>query len=345
MWIPKLCLFAAAAGLLACTEQPETAAVQVLEGPTMGTRYTVKVARPPEGFEPEKVAREIDALLLSVNAAMSTYDPNSELSRFNASESTEWEQVSPELVFVVEEALRIGGVTAGALDVTVGPLVNLWGFGAEPADREIPNEASLEEARGRVGLRHLNVRSDPPALRKTLPNLYVDLSAIAKGYAVDRIADYLSTQGAESFMVEVGGEVRVKGTNERGVGWRIGIETPSPGGRVVQRVLQPGEMALATSGDYRNFFEADGKRYSHMLDPVNGRPVEHDLASVTVIHPSAMSADGLATALMVMGTEAGLDFAAERGLAVFTISKGASGFEESHSPGFEQYLQQEETAP
>ena len=104
-------------------------------------------------------------------------------------------------------------------------------------------------------------------------------------------------------------------------------------------------MALATSGDYRNFFEADGKRYSHMLDPVTGRPVEHDLASVTVIHPSAMSADGLATALMVMGTEAGLDFAAERGLAVFTISKGASGFEESHSPGFEQYLQQEETAP
>ena len=176
-------------------------------------------------------------------------------------------------------------------------------------------------------------------MRKQISDLYVDLSAIAKGYAVDRIADYLSTRGAESYMVEVGGEIRVRGLNERGIAWRIGIETPSPGGRAVQRILQPGDMALATSGDYRNFFEAYGKRYSHMLDPTTGRPVEHGLASVTVIHPSAMTADGLATALMVMGTAAGLDLAAERGLAVLMISKGPSGFEESYSPNFERYLQ------
>lgn len=319
-----------------CAEEPEPLTVQVLQGPTMGTQYTVKVVAPAGAFEPESAGADIEALLLAVNAAMSTYDPDSELSRFNAGRSIEWQSVSPDLALVVAEAIRIGEATGGALDVTVGPLVNLWGFGPEIGQREVPDGKRLEETRRRVGLAHLSVRMDPPELRKGIPELYVDLSAIAKGFAVDKLSEYLLGRGLGSFMVEVGGEVRVSGLNGEGVPWRIGIESPTSGGRAVQRVLQPGVSGLATSGDYRNFFETEGKRYSHTLDPATGRPVEHRLASVTVLHASAMTADGLATALMVMGPEAGLAFAAEQELAVYMISGEATGFEESYSPAFEQ---------
>lgn len=324
--------------VFACADEPESLEVRVLQGPTMGTHYTVKVVDPDGEFPLESARVDIDALLRAANAAMSTYDPNSELSRFNADRSTEWQPVSPDLALVVAEAIRIGQATGGALDVTVGPLVNLWGFGPEIGEREVPDAKRLQETRRRVGLGHLSVRTDPPGLRKGIPELYVDLSAIAKGYAVDKLSEYLLARGFGSFMVEVGGEVRVSGANGEGVPWRIGVESPTPGGRAVQRVLQPGVSGLATSGDYRNFFEAEGKRYSHTLDPATGRPVEHRLASVTVLHASAMTADGLATALMVMGPEAGLAFAAEQKLAVYMISSGATGFEESYSPAFERRL-------
>jgi thiamine biosynthesis lipoprotein len=338
MWPHRAWLALGLALALACAEEPAPLVERVLQGPTMGTHYTVKVVVPAEDFESESAGVDIEALLAAVNAAMSTYDPNSELSRFNADRSTKWRSVSPDLAFVVAEALRIGEATAGALDVTIGPLVNLWGFGPEIGAREVPDPERLAEIRRRVGLHHLSLRTDPPGLRKGLPNLYVDLSAIAKGFAVDKLSEYLLARGVSSFMVEVGGEVRVSGTNGQGVPWRIGVESPTPSARAVQRVLQPGESGLATSGDYRNFFEAEGKRYSHTLDPATGQPVEHTLASVTVLHASAMTADGLATALMVMGPEAGLAYATEQNLPVYMISNGPAGFEEIYSPAFEERL-------
>ncbi|MEZ5584997.1 MAG: FAD:protein FMN transferase [Candidatus Competibacteraceae bacterium] len=277
--------------------------VQVqLTGATMGTTYTVKIPRVPEPIVAETLQTELDRLLAKVNRQMSTYDPESELSRFNRNPSTAWVSVSPELLFVVQEAHRVSQLTGGAFDVTVGPLVNLWGFGPTVTDDDIPTDQAITEAQTRVGYHHLQIRDDPPALKKTLPDLSVDLSAIAKGYAVDLLADYLETLDVSDYMVEIGGELRVKGHNAQGASWRIAIEKPTPNERTVERIISLTDQGIATSGDYRNFFERDGQRYSHAIDPTTGRPIRHDLASVSVVHPSTTLADAWATGLIVSGS-------------------------------------------
>lgn len=328
----------AALVLTGCGPADSGTDVLVLTGRTMGTSYTVKAAAVPETVDAGTLQTEVDALLEGVNEAMSTYRPDSELSRFNAWRGTDWFSVSPQTAAVVAEALRLADLTAGALDVTVGPLVELWGFGPSPRADALPTESEIRQALGRVGIAHLEVRERPPALRKALAVLSVDLSAIAKGYAVDLVADHLAAAGIQRYLVEVGGEMRARGLNQDGVGWRVAVETPTPLGRSVQRVIQPGDRGVATSGDYRNFFEVDGRRYSHTLDPGTGRPVAHDLASVTVVHPSAMVADGLATAIVVLGPERGMAFAEGQELPVFMLLRAADGFEERSTSAFETLL-------
>ena len=282
---------------------------QSLDGQTMGTSYRV-VARCPAALGPAG----IEVVLSRVNASMSNWDVDSEVSRFNSLPVGEWMTLSPPLAEVVETALALSGMSDGAFDVTVGALVDVWGFGPNPA-RDFPDDAEIETALARTGYRHLELVDS--RLRKTR-DVRIDLSAIAKGYGVDAMAAAVAGQGCTDYLVEIGGEVRVQGHSPRGRSWRLGIEAPDGSGSA-HRVVTMNRGAIATSGDYRNFFEHDGKRYSHTIDPRLGTPVEHVLASATVVHASAMWADGYATLIAVLGPEAGLAFAESRDLAAYLL--------------------------
>jgi FAD:protein FMN transferase len=320
-----------AAGMLLASGCGGSDAYRRHTGETMGTYYQV-TARCPQD-----VAAVIEAELRAVNDEMSTYLPDSTLSRFNRSAPGDWFPVEAAVADVVAAARTLGEQSEGAFDVTVGPLVNLWGFGPEHRD-ELPDAASIEAARQQVGYRRLEAARDPARLRKLGP-VYVDLSAIAKGHGVDRVVAALDRAGCGAMLVDIGGEVRARGLSPSGQAWRIGVEVPDPERHgVVQRVVRLEDGALATSGDYRNFIEHDGGRYGHIIDPRSGYPVGHTLASVTVLHPSAMWADGYATLLSVLGPEAGMAFARRHGLAALFLVREATGFEERYTPQFESLL-------
>jgi thiamine biosynthesis lipoprotein len=320
--------------LAGCRQQVEVVGT-TLAGETMGTTYTIRIARMPEGLSGSKLKRDIDDTLDRVNSEMSTYRPDSELSRFNASDSTDWFAVSRETAIVVAEAQRVSRESNGAFDATVMPLVNLWSFGPEARPDAVPSDAELAERRSHVGYKKLEVRHDPPALRKTDPAMSVDLSAIAKGYGVDVIAELLDERGVKAYMVEIGGEIRTKGPKPDGESWRIGIERPAAGQRAVETVVRLQNDAMATSGDYRNYFEAGGKRYSHTIDPRTGRPIEHTLVSASVFAPTCMTADAYATTVMVLGPAEGYDWLVEHEIAALLIVKVGERFVEKPTPAFE----------
>ncbi len=321
-------------GLFTCSP---SASLHTYTGRTMGTTFSVKIVLParPASPDPSQVNSAIDSLLLQVNQQMSTYIPDSELSRFNASSSTDWFAVSADLAYVMQRAKEIYQLSGGAFDVTVGPLVNLWGFGPDPMTAQIPADEAIRARRKLTGSDKIHVRLQPPALRKELPGMYCDLSAIAKGFGVDKVADYLYAAGFTDFLVEIGGEVRARGHNQHGAPWRIGVASPSADGGV-RKILDLQDAAMATSGDYFNYFEKDGVRYSHTIDPRTGRPITHTLASVTVIQPTCMDADALATAINVLGPEQGMRLAEEKNWAVFMIIHDGSAFIEKMTAQFQQ---------
>lgn len=294
-----------------------------LSGRTMGTTWTVACRIPP-GETPASLSSLIQKELDRTSSLMSTYDPASEISRFNSFRSTGWFSISADTARVVAIAQEISLLSGGMFDVTVAPLVDRWGFGPEKV-RSLPSDREIKDIRRRVGFRHLSVRSVPPALRKGIPDLRIDLSAVAKGYGVDRVAALLRERGIESFMVEVGGEVVTRGTKPDGSPWLIGIERPIPGERVIYGTVTPGDGAVATSGNYRNFLIEKGERYGHVISPSTGYPVRNRVASVTVVDQTCLRADGLATALLVLGEERGVRLAEERGVAaLFLLYEGES---------------------
>ena len=305
-----------------------------LQGKTMGTTYNIKVVG--ENVDTAKLQQGIDEQLKQLNQEMSTYIADSELSQFNQSISLESTKVSKGLARVIKEAIRLGELSNGALDVTVGPLVNLWGFGPEYRPETVPSNELLASTRARIGLDKLTFENG--MLAKTIPDLYVDLSTIAKGYGVDLVAEFIEMNGINDYLVEIGGEMRLKGFKHTGELWHVAIEKPLSTERAVHQIIVPKDNAVATSGDYRIYFEADGQRFSHIIDPETGKPISHKLVSVTVIHPSSMTADGLSTAMMVMGEEKALAFAKENDLAVYIIAKTDHGFVEQSTVKFMQYL-------
>lgn len=273
-----------------------------LEGATMGTTYHVKVVAESADASARIVTMQpdIDTALRRVNAQMSTYQDDSELSRFNAHASTEPFAVSAPLVAVTRRALEIGAITEGAFDVTLAPLIALWGFDKAGPRAEPPADDEIAAARARVGLDKLSV--DAAHLKKAHPDLSVNLSGIAKGYGVDVVADLLVEKGFTRFMVEIGGEVRTRGMNADGVPWRIGINVPRADAapEAVFRAAVLDGRAMATSGSYRNFFESGGRRYSHILDPRTASPVETRVLSASIVADDCTTADGLATAAMIL---------------------------------------------
>ena len=299
-------------------------------GPTMGTTYHVRFVQPNAAkIGVEQLQNDVEKMLREVDAQMSTYREDSELSRFNRAPADEWFPVSAATAHVVDAAQEISRKTDGALDVTMGPLLRLWRFGPDDAgattarrDFTEPSEGLLEEIRGKTGYKKLQARTDPPALRKLAEGIEVDLSSIAPGYAVDRMAEIMSSHGIENFMVEIGGEVRAAGHREDGKPWRVAIERPLLKRREMQVALPLVDAAISTAGDYRKYFEHEGRRYSHIIDPAAGRPVQHHLASVTVLADTCLEADGWDTALLVMGPERGFRFADQNGIAALFISRG-----------------------
>ncbi len=318
--------------LLASCEQTTTVE---LTGKSMGTSYAIQLAGPSSEHDPQTLQRRVDDELETIEQSMSTYREDSELSRFNAQHSLDWFMVSPPLAELVARAQEISTLSQGALDITAGPLVDLWGFGPGQSKSKLPTPEQLERARLRVGFQQLQSRLSPPALRKMRTDVSVDLSAIAKGYAVDRIAELLNARGLDNYLIEFGGEIRARGSKATGKAWRVGIEQPRSQNRTAHRVIELHDFAIATSGNERNYFQVDQTRYGHIIDPRSGKPASHDLASVTVLAKDCATADAWATALAVAGTTAGLKIANEHGIQAYFIQAQAAGLVSAGSQGFE----------
>lgn len=308
-----------------------------LHGQTMGTTYNVKVFTQGKQLEGGELQQKIDDTLIAVNASMSPWVENSEINRFNGLKANEVMEISDDFRVVIAESIRLGRSTK-TLDVTMGPLIDLWGFGPDKRPTKRPGKMQLDDMRAHIGVDKLVLNEQ--GLAKTKNGLELSFSATAKGYGIDKVALLLEQQGFRNYMVEIGGELRVSGTKADKAPWRIAIEQPDApvGQRQIHKIIEPGNNGIATSGDYRIFYEMDGETFTHLIDPMTGMPVKHELVSVTVLHPSAMTADGLATALTVMGTERAKAYAQQHDLAVYLISKSDDGLVTYASERFKPYL-------
>ncbi len=313
-----------------------------ISGTTMGTSYHIKLAPiTPQRINLPSLKEQISTRLDGIDHRMSTYKNDSEVSRFNQQSSKDWMSISTETMSVISEAQEISQLSHGSFDITVGKLVNLWGFGPTMSIDAVPDANAIQTLLLKSGYRKLELRKAQPAIRKTDGAISIDLSAIAKGHAVDAIARLLMDNQINNFLVEIGGEIITHGQKRLQQPWVIGIESPVAAQRSIRKRLYLKDVAMATSGDYRNYFEKQGIRYSHTIDPATGYPIKHQLASVTVIDKTCMRADALATAIMVMGPTRGLEFARQQDLAIFMLIKQNDHFIEKYSAAFEPYLKSE----
>ncbi len=302
-------------------------------GSTMGTTYRVLFGEVPASYDSLNTQRAVDSLLASVNAVMSTYDSSSELSRLNAWRGTDSVSISSSLAQLLQQAQTVSVASGGYFDVTVGPLVDLWGFGAAGRRTVVPDSAEIDSLKAFVGYDKLELSASHA--RKLHPGVQADLSAIAKGYAVDQVSDMLLDRGLANHLVEIGGELRARGLNRRGKPFRVGIEEPDANAVRVRTAVLLADQSLASSGNYRNFYEQDGVRYVHTLDPVTARPVRHSLLGVSVLHSECALADAWATALMAAGPERAWNLVKSQQLsALLLIDAGDGKIEERMSDGF-----------
>ena len=323
-----------------CDRQPASTSL-VLEGKTMGTYWRVSLA----GVDGEREAELKQAIQQQLDAddrELSTWKKDSALSIFNQSRSQQPQAVSENMADIITLALRIGKKTDGAMDITVGPLVNLWGFGPDKQPVKTPTQAQIDAARALTGLQHLKViqSGEGQWLQKDLPAIYVDLSTVGEGFATDHLARLMEQQGINNYLVSVGGAVLTRGRNAEGKPWRVAIQKPTDKENAVEAIVDLQGHGISTSGSYRNYYELDGKRISHVIDPMTGRPIEHKLVSATVIATTALEADGWDTGLMVLGTEKAKQLAMQEKLAVYLITRQDDGFSTWMSPQFEAFLQQ-----
>jgi len=326
--------------LVGACEQDSRLPEHELAGPTMGTSFSIKLVDPHESLSHVDLQQQVSNTLEHIESLASTYRSNSEISLFNTNPSTDWINVSAEFCAMIEQALEISRRTDGAFDITVGPLVNLWGFGPGKTIGQPPTPEEVNAALSRVGYERLHTDCLAPAVRKDRGDLYVDVSGWAKGYAVDELATLLDDHELADYLVEIGGEMRVRGHNADNLDWAVAIEAPIDSMRAPQTILRLTDRGIATSGDYRIYFEHEGSRYSHTIDARSGWPVSHALAAVTVIDQSAAFADGMATALLVLGPDAGPALAEQMGIAGYFLVRGQTAIEESTTPSFEALRKQ-----
>ena len=304
--------------------QPDTAVSNdtylSIVGQTMGTTYNIVVVDHTRVLDEDVLEAAVTETLVDVNAAYSNWDPDSEVSRLNRNASSEPIPISKGLAEMVTLANYIHESTGGKLDLTLKPVIELWGFGPSGSVTRQPGQNELDTALRSVGQRKVIMLSqDETMLTKRSPEVSIDLSSIAKGYGIDAIVAALIEEGAEDFLVEIGGDLFVSGQTIRETDWRVGVEKPIAGVRALETAVEFSGKGMATSGDYRNYFEDAGVRYSHIIDPQTGRPITHKTASVTVIAGTAVSADAWATALLALGVDDGLELANDENLAVLFI--------------------------
>ncbi|WP_029685943.1 FAD:protein FMN transferase ApbE [Tatumella saanichensis] len=337
-------LLAGVLALTGCDDAPSSQE-QVLSGKTMGTVWRVSVAGVPAERIPQ-LDNAIRQQLQQDDQELSTWKTDSALSRFNQYQGTQPWPVSEGMADIVTLALRIGQKTGGAMDITVGPLVNLWGFGPVKAPQHTPDAQAVAQAKAMTGLQHLRVIQSVSgqALQKDLPRLYVDLSTMGEGYATDHLARLMESQGVTNYLVSVGGALLSRGHNADGRSWRVAIQKPTDQQDAAQAVVDLQGHGISTSGDYRNYYELDGKRISHIIDPATGQPIQHKLASATVIATTALEADGWDTGLMVLGTEKAKALAIKQHLAVFLIIREGNKFVTWSSPLFKSFLVSQDKA-
>ncbi|MFD2191806.1 FAD:protein FMN transferase [Pistricoccus aurantiacus] len=332
--LPCLILILVVGLIGGCSDERRLESPVQFEGNIFGTFYQITVVDPLTEAQRAKLAAGIEETLAHVDTSMSTYREDSELMQLNRTPVGEWRELSPELTKVLHIARQVARKSDGAFDVTVGGLVNLWSFGPEARPQKVPDPALLAERLQQVGQDRLELDVEGERARR-LGDIFIDLSGVAKGYGVDRVADYLRRQGLENFLVNIGGELVLEGDrDDQGDPWRIGVEVPDVHQRVAREVLPLHDATVATSGDYRNYFEAEGKRYSHTIDPRTGRPIDHALASVTVIHPDNAWADAWATALMVLGPNEAMALARRESLPILLLVRDGDGWSSRASPAF-----------
>lgn len=335
-----LCVALAALLLAACAKIPE---VRSLDGQTMGTTWSVSFIS--ADADATMLRTGIQQRLDEIVAQMSPWESDSDISRYNRASAGTWHEIPVEFHLVLSHALALAKDTAGAYDPTVGPLVNLWGFGPDGQRREPPDDASIAEARARTGWQRVEL--DHAQSRIFQPGgVSLDFSSIAPGFALDQIADFLDASGVHDYLIETGGELRASGSRGSGKPWQVAIERPidsdaADGSIKTEHVVGLSGRSMGSSGDYRHFFKDGGQRYSHRIDPRSGRPVLNDVASVTVVARDGVSADPLATALSILGVEEGMRYAQEHDLAVlFIVRNGEATFEEFMTPAFSTLITQ-----
>ncbi len=329
---------ALAVALTGCLFQEK---VESFSGPTMGSTYSVKYVAGGNTIDKAQLQRGTEAILAEIDQQLSTYRADSVIETFNALPADRCMAVPNGVRELVLAGQQLSRESNGALDLTIEPLLNLWGFGPQGRSEHVPSAEEIARVRQDVGQEHLRVDGEQLCKDRAVQ---VDFNSIAAGYAVDRVAAQLEASNVHSYLVEITGELKAKGRKPDDAPWRIAIEAPLDNERVAQRIIQLDGLAVSTSGDYRNYFERNGKRYSHTLDPQSGAPIEHHLAAVTVVDPSTLRADGLSTVLMVLGPERGLAYAAERNIAAFFViregqefvSKSTEAFDELFGAGVEQ---------
>lgn len=328
---------------ISCDSDDNHRGLYSFSGNTMGTSYSIKIAynsnvHSTTAFSNLKYS--VDSILADINRQMSTYIQDSEISLFNKFQDTSWYSISGDFAYVLQRSIDIGNISGGALDITIGPLVNLWGFGPVQKSRVIPPTEKINEMLNYTGLEYLTVDTSSSRVKKSKKEIYCDLSSTAKGYAVDKIAEYISDLEWNDFLVEIGGEVKAHGENHKREYWKIGIARPNSTSEPYEVVLL-NNLAMATSGDYWNYFEQDGRKYSHTIDPRTGYPVTHNLASVTVISESCLIADGMATAINVIGPKEGFQFALENDVAAYFIIRNGDEYITEQTPKFVSIIHQE----
>ena len=323
----------------ATTPATPASTATVLDGKTMGTFWRVSVIGVDEA-KAQALRAKVQAQLDADDRLLSTWKNDSALMRFNHAATTDPWPVSEAMADIVTLSLRIGAKTHGAMDITVGPLVNLWGFGPDKQPVATPDAQAIAAAKARTGLQHLQVinQSGRQFLQKDIPDLFVDLSTVGEGYAADHLARLMEQEGISRYLVSVGGALVSSGMNGEGKPWRVAIQKPTDRENAVQAIVDINGHGISTSGSYRNYYELDGKRISHVIDPQTGQPITHKLVSVTVIAPTALEADGWDTGLMVLGPEKAQQVVREEGLAVYMIVKEGEGFKTWMSPQFRTFL-------
>lgn len=307
-------------------------------GPTMGSSYSIQYVRQVGGPAPEQVQAAVESILQAIDAHYSTYRGDSTVSRFNQLPANQCLPVDADMLELVTFGQHLAEQSQGAYDLTVEPLLDLWGFGPQARALYVPDAQAQALVRQRVGYRHLRIEGEN--LCKDAP-IELDFNSIAAGHAVDLIAAHLQKMGIDSFLAEATGELKAVGRKPDGSPWRVALELPREDRQVARQVIAVQGLAVSTSGDYRHYFEDNGRRYSHTFDARLGRPVEHDLASVTVLDASALLADGYSTLLLILGPQQGWDFAIAHGIAAVLVTRAEGGFVSRSTPAFERALKGE----